>query len=131
MHGLLGGGVRLRSEILEKFPRIDFRRGMALIATATIEGGETAIGVARYVRLADGVSCEFAITIADAWQGRGIGRKLPAMLVDCARGHGLRWIGGGGVAPDTPLLGLPRPQGFRIRAHPRGGEVRRLGLRLR
>jgi len=42
--------------------------------------------VARYARLADDVTCEFAITVADAWQGRGIGKKLLAMLVDAARG---------------------------------------------
>src|SRR5712671_8052860 len=68
----LGGGVRLTPEMLEKFTRIDFSRDMALIASATIEGTETAIGVARYARLADGATCEFAITVADAWQGRGI-----------------------------------------------------------
>ena len=67
----LGGGVRLTPEMLEKFTRIDFSRDMALIATATIEGAETAIGVARYARLADDVSCEFAITVADSWQGCG------------------------------------------------------------
>ena len=126
----LGGGVRLTSEILEKFTRIDFRRDMALIATATIEDAETAIGVARYVRLADGVSCEFAITIADAWQGRGIGRKLLAMLVDCARGHGMRWIVGDVLATNTPMLRLARSQGFRIERHPEGAELRRVVLEL-
>src|SRR5258705_8291961 len=75
----LGGGVRLTPELLEKFTRIDFSRDMALIASATIEGAETAIGVARYARLADDVTCEFAITVADAWQGCGIGREpLPS-----------------------------------------------------
>src|SRR2546430_12558206 len=65
----LGGGVRLTSEILEKFTRIDFRRDMALIATATIEDAETAIGVARYVRLAGGVTREIPNTLAHARQG--------------------------------------------------------------
>src|SRR5258705_10870788 len=86
----LGGGVRLTPEMLEKFTHIDFSRDMALIATTTIEGAETAIGVTRYARLADDVTCEFAITVADAWQGCGIGRELLAMLVDSARRHGMR-----------------------------------------
>ena len=126
----LGGGVRLTAEMLEKFTRIDFSRDMALMATATIEGAETAIGVARYVRLADGVSCEFAITIADAWQGRGIGRKLLAMLVDSARGHGMRRIVGDVLATNTPMLQLARSQGFRIERHPEGAELRRVVLEL-
>ena len=126
----LGGGVGLTPEMLEKFTRIDFSRDMALMATATIEGAETAIGVARYVRLVDGVTCEFAVTIADAWQGRGIGRKLLAMLVDSARGHGMRRIVGDVLATNTPMLQLARSQGFRIERHPEGAELRRVVLEL-
>jgi acetyltransferase len=126
----LGGGVRLTAEMLEKFTRIDFSRDMALMATATIEGAETAIAVARYVRLADGVSCEFAITIADAWQGRGIGRKLLAMLLDSARGHGMRRIIGDVLATNTPMLRLAHSQGFLIDWHPEGAELRRVVLEL-
>src|SRR5260221_11320359 len=86
----LGGGVRLTPEMLEKFTRIDFSRDMALMATATLEGAEAAIGVARYVRLAEGATCEFAITIADAWQSRGIGSEVPAPRGRCRRGPGRR-----------------------------------------
>src|SRR5258708_15256632 len=126
----LGGGVRLTPELLEKFTRIDFSRDMALIASATIEGAETAIGVARYARLADDVICEFAITVADAWQGCGIGRKLLAMLVESARGHGLRPIIGGGLCTETPRLHLAPPRGGRIERHPGGAELRRVVLEL-
>jgi len=126
----LGGGVGLTPEMLEKFTRIDFSRDMALIATATIEGAETAIGVARYARLADDVTCEFAITVADAWQGCGIGRKLLAMLVDTARGHGVRRIIGDVLAMNTPMLRLTRSQGFRIERHPEGAELSRVTLEL-
>jgi acetyltransferase len=126
----LGGGVRLTPELLEKFTRIDFSRDMALIASATIEGAEIAIGVARYARLADNVICEFAITVADAWQGCGVGRKLLAMLVDSARGHGLRQIIGDVLATNTPMLRLAHSQGFRIERHPEGAELRRVVLEL-
>ena len=126
----LGGGVRLTPEMLEKFTRIDFSRDMALIATTTIEGAETAIGVTRYARLADDVTCEFAITVADAWQGCGIGRKLLAMLVDAARGHGMRRIIGDVLATNTPMLRLAHSQGFRIERHPEGAELRRVVLEL-
>ncbi len=126
----LGGGVGLTPELLEKFTRIDFSRDMALIATATIEGAETVVGVARYARLADDVTCEFAITVADAWQGRGIGRKLLGMLVDSARGHGIRRIVGDVLATNTPVLRLARSQGFRVDWHPEGAELRRVVLEL-
>src|SRR5260221_12944072 len=76
----LGGRVRLTPEMLEKFTRIDFSRDMALMATATLEETETAIGVARYVRRAAGATCEFAITISDAWHARGIGSNQVATV---------------------------------------------------
>ncbi len=122
--------IDLETDFAHKFTRIDFSRDMALIASATIEGAETAIGVARYARLADDVICEFAITVADAWQGCGIGRKLLAMLVDSARGHGLRQIIGDVLATNTPMLHLARSQEFRIERHPEGAELRRVVLEL-
>src|SRR5262245_10424795 len=122
----LGAGVRLTPALLEKFTRIDFSRDMALIASTTIEGAETAIGVARYARLADGVTCEFAVTIADAWQGRGIGRRLLAMLVDSARGHGLQRLIGEVLATNTPMLKLASSLGFRVELHPESGALRRV-----
>ena len=49
------------------------------------------VGVARYVRLdEDPEEAEFAIAIADDWQGRGLGRVLLGELVDAARADGLR-----------------------------------------
>src|SRR6266853_1075505 len=88
------------------------------------------LGVARYARLADGATCEFAITVADAWQGRGIGRKLLALLADSARGHGMRRIVGDVLATNTPMLRLARSQGFRADWHPEGAELRRVVLEL-
>ena len=126
----LGGGIGLTPELLEKFTRIDFSRDMALIATVTLDDTETQIGVARYVRLADGVTCEFAITIADAWQGCGIGRKLLAKLVESAGAHGIRGIIGEVLATNTPMLRLALSQGFRVALHPDGGELRRATLDL-
>jgi acetyltransferase len=124
----LGGGVALTQERLEKLTRIDFSRDMALIATVTFDGAETVIGVARYVRLEDGATCEFAIVIADAWQGYGIGRKLLAKLVDCARSHGIGKITGDVLATNTPILRLALSQRFRVEPHPDGRELRRVVL---
>jgi len=126
----LGGGVKLTPGLLKSFTRIDFSRDMALIATVTLEDAETAIGVARYARLEDGATCELAVTIADAWQGCGVGRKLIAVLVDSARAHGIRRIVGDVLATNTPMLRLARSGGSRIDRHPDGGELRHVTLEL-
>jgi acetyltransferase len=127
----LGAGVKLTPKLLEKFTRIDFSRDMALIASTTVEGQEIAIGVARYARLADGETCEFAITIADAWQGHGIGHKLLAMLIETARGHGVARLVGEIFASNTPMLQLARSLGFRVGFHPDGGALRRVTLDMK
>jgi RimJ/RimL family protein N-acetyltransferase len=69
---------------LDYFTEIDHDDHEALAAedTATEEG----IGVARYVRdRADPASAEIALTILDAWQGRGVGVALLERLADRAR----------------------------------------------
>jgi len=49
------------------------------------------VGIARYVRDADDPeAAEIAVTIADDWQGRGLGTELLARLSDRARQEGIR-----------------------------------------
>jgi RimJ/RimL family protein N-acetyltransferase len=49
------------------------------------------VGVARYVRdTQDPQAAEIAVTIADDWQGRGLGTELLARLSDRARQEGVR-----------------------------------------
>jgi acetyltransferase len=82
------------------------------------------------VRLEDAASAEFAIVIADIWQGSGIGSRLLALLLGCARDAGLGRVVGDTLATNTPMLHLARSQGFRIERHPDGAELRRLILDL-
>ena len=42
----------------------------------------------------DGESAEFAVVIADAWQGRGVGRILVRRLIDSAKRSGLSRLEG-------------------------------------
>ncbi len=81
---LLGGAISITREYIERLVSVDFSRNMALAATAMVDS-ETLLGVARYVRDKDGNAAEFAIVVADAWHGRGIGTRLLAKLIDAAR----------------------------------------------
>lgn len=62
--------------MLSHFARVDYDRHLALIAVSERDGHEIQIGVARYVAGGDGERCEFAIVIADDWQGKGLGTRL-------------------------------------------------------
>ena len=89
---------------------------MALAATAML-GGETLLGVARYVRDRDSDNAEFAIVIADAWQGRGIGHRLLAKLIEAARRRGVKLLYGEILATNRPMLELARKLGFDLGRH--------------
>lgn len=127
---LFSAGVSITQAWLEQLTRIDYSRDMALIATVMLEGKEVQIGVARYVLLDGDKTCEFAIVIADAWQGCGIGRKLMLRLIETAATAGLQTMVGDVLAGNTPMLNLTRSLGFSAGPSPDGPELRRLTKQL-
>jgi acetyltransferase len=127
---LLGGAIRITKEYVERLTTVDLSRDMALAATVMIEDRETLIGVARYVRDAEARSCEFAIVIADAWQGRGIGRRLMLKLIALARTRGLAQIYGDVLSSNLHMLNFCRTLGFTMSHHPGDPTVTRVTLNL-
>ena len=123
---LLGGAIKVTREYLERLTRVDYARDMALAATVMLEDRETLIGVARYALERDGRHCEFALVIADAWQGRGIGRRLLAKLVAVAAARGVERMYGDTLASNRPMLELGRRLGFTLGRHPDEAHLTRL-----
>jgi acetyltransferase len=99
---------------LSRFAQIDYDREMALIAVLDTPDGEREIGVARYVTLEDGETCEFAIVVADEWQGRGLARRLFAMLIDIARDRRLKVMTGITLRENARMIALARAHGFAV-----------------
>ncbi|QIT56670.1 bifunctional acetate--CoA ligase family protein/GNAT family N-acetyltransferase [Aquisalimonas sp. 2447] len=98
--------------MLVRFTQIDYHREMALVAVDE-SGQETRqVGVARYVVNPDGRSCEFAIAVADDWQGKGLGRRLMERLMETARDHGLERIEGQVLSANRGMLRLMERLGF-------------------
>ncbi len=78
----------LSSAEVDYFLAIDHRTHEALVATHA-ETGER-LGIGRYVSTpAAPDSAELAFTVADAWQGRGVGGVLLDALVALARERGI------------------------------------------
>ena len=117
----------LTPAMLARFTQIDYDREMALVAVA---GDGSQVAVARYIRLPDGRSCEFAVVVADAWQGRGLGRRTMQRLVGIARERGLRHMTGWVLATNAPMLGMVSGLGFAVEADPDDPLVRRVALDL-
>jgi acetyltransferase len=127
---LLGGMIKITREYLERLTTVDFSRDMALAAALMLEDREVLIGVARYVLEAGGRSCEFALVIADAWQGRGIGRRMMEKLIAVARRRGLERIYGEVLATNRPMLDFCRKHGFKLHRHDDDATVPRVTLEL-
>ena len=79
--------------------------------------GDALLGVARYVRDKDGNAAEFAIVVADAWQGRGIGYRLLSKLIEAAGRHGVERLYGDILAMNRPMLALVTKLGFKLARH--------------
>jgi acetyltransferase len=109
---LLGGMVQITREYLERLTTVDFSRDMALAAALMLDDREVLVGVARYVLDADGRGCEFALVIADAWQGRSIGRRMMDKLIAVARHRGLERIYGDVLSTNRRMLTFCRKLGF-------------------
>jgi acetyltransferase len=120
------GGVRFTPELLAALVNVDFSRDIALIATTTVAGEETPIGVARYVLAPEGDAAEFAITVTDAWQGGGLGQLLLGRLVEIARERGLQRLWGETLATNHPMIRLAAALGFKVTVHPADPTLRRL-----
>ena len=96
---------------------------MALIAELG-EGSEARQrGVARYVINPDDQSCEFAIVVSDEVQGKGLGTRLMAALMDAARLHRLTMMEGTVLRQNTGMLQLMRDLGFSVTRIPDDPDV--------
>lgn len=104
----------LSPQLLDRFTHPDYPREMALIATVDTDEGELEIGVARYAPGGTDGTVEFAVVVADAWQGKGVGRQLLRHLFDVAKEAGLRRIEGIVLRTNSNMLALCRELGFRV-----------------
>jgi RimJ/RimL family protein N-acetyltransferase/nucleotide-binding universal stress UspA family protein len=78
--------AQLTDRQLAYLTSVDHHDHEALIALDP--GEEEIVGVARFVRV-QGAQAECAITVADDWQGRGLGTELLDRLVERAREEGV------------------------------------------
>jgi GNAT superfamily N-acetyltransferase len=86
------------------------RPGRQAIAAVDQETGLT-VGIARYVRDADGPEAEIAFEVVDRWQGRGLGKRLVAELGERAREEGILRIRGLVAHGNQAALALVRGLG--------------------
>jgi len=108
----------LPAHLLARFTQLDYDRELALVA---LHGGEF-IAVGRYAPNADGATAEFALVVADAWQGKGLGRALLERLCEAARAAGYAALYGSILSANRDMLELAARLGF-VEEQRAGAEV--------
>ncbi len=114
---------KLRADEVMRLVNIDYTRELALIATTEVDGDVRQVGVARYVPEADGASCDFAIVVADAWQGRGLGEQLLRALLRAAASAGVPALTGLTLSANDAMRALARKVGFALSRDPHDATV--------
>jgi acetyltransferase len=102
----------LPERMLARFTQLDYDRELALAALWQDEF----VAVGRYAPNPDGVNAEFALVVADDWQGKGLGRALLERLCEAARAAGYRELHGHILEANHDMLELAAHVGFAERA---------------
>lgn len=105
----------LTPAMLDLMMQVDHRKHVALVAEVFAQGEATLIAEARYVLDAAG-NAEFAIAVADAWQGQGLGHLLLRKLECIAAAAGVRRIVADTLRSNAGMLGLARRAGYTAKA---------------
>ncbi|MCK9377106.1 MAG: bifunctional acetate--CoA ligase family protein/GNAT family N-acetyltransferase [Syntrophobacterales bacterium] len=111
-------------EMLIRFTQNDYDRELGLMAIGQPPGPEVMMGVSRMVMAADRSTAEFAVIVADPWQGKGLGPKLVERLSEIAREQGVKLLTGDVLAQNQPMLEMVKRLGFSLRKDTEGGTYR-------
>jgi GNAT superfamily N-acetyltransferase len=111
---------------LIRLTQIDYDREMAFVATIDEMARRRKSASSAMPPIPDGESCEFAIVVADDWQGKGLARRLMGTLIDTARGSGnLSYMHGDFLAENSRMLAFVASLGFVLSAHPEDHGLKR------
>jgi acetyltransferase len=133
----------LPPRMLVRYTQIDYDRELALVAVvggpaghSDVAGGSAAdaaggsdnteriVGVVRYLLNVDRESCEFAVAIADDWQGKRLGSTMMRAIIEAARTKGLRRIEGYVLSTNARMLGLMIHLGFTVKTDPQDATMK-------
>ena len=109
---------QLSDRMLARFTQLDYDRELALAALWQDEF----VAVGRYAPNQDGLTAEFALTVADDWQGKGLGHALLERLCEAARAAGYQALIGHILEANRDMLQLAAHLGFTERTRD-GDEV--------
>jgi len=115
--------VRRSHELAARFCFIDYDREMAIVAEVSEGGERKLVGVGRLVADPEHQTAEYAVLVADAWQGRGLGALLTDYCLELAPVWGVKQIVAYTTMANTRAMKIFRKRGFQLDRKNGWGEV--------
>jgi acetyltransferase len=103
---------RVDHELLIRFTQIDYDREMAIIAVTEEEGKKKMIGVVRIISDPWNETAEYAIVVADPWQGNGLGTALTDFILEIARERGIGKVYAEVLSANDVMIHMLANRGF-------------------
>ena len=97
---------------LERVIHVGEADQFSVIATLQIDGHESIVGEARYAFDTDSSYVEFALSIDDRWQGRGIGAAVLKNLECRAAAFGAAGLFGDTLRSNDAMIALAQKSGY-------------------
>ena len=114
---------RIPPSMLARYTQIDYDREIAMAALApSPDGTEKMLGVSRIMSEGSRKSAEFAVVVADRWQGKGIGAALLKRCLDFACEKDFKTVWAVVLPENSKMLAMARKMGFEIKPHHGTGE---------
>ncbi len=113
-----GAISELPKALLHDFTHVGERERFSVVATTMVDGFETIVGEARYAFHPETSGVEFGLSVADRWQGRGIGAALLNNLACRAAAFGAAHLFGDTLRSNEVMIALARKSGFAFTSHP-------------
>ena len=115
-------------EMLIRYTQIDYDREIAIIVETEEDGQKMMAGVVRLVADAYNETAEYAILIADQWQGLGLGNKLTDYILDIARERKIKNVYAEILNDNKIMLEMADKRGFVLKERFEDSVVMELNL---
>jgi len=116
--------------LLKQLMNINPSTDAAYVAVVNQGPEEKQIGVARFSATADGHDCEFAVTVSDEWQKKGLGTLLMRHLIDLARARGIESMHSSDAADNRLMRKFAEHLRFRHMTDPEDSTLVRYSVKL-
>jgi acetyltransferase len=108
-------GLKVNHDFLTRFTQIDYDREIAIVAEVQEKKERMLAGVVRIVGDPFNETAEYAIAIADRWQGLGLGNFLTDYILEIAKKRGFQKIYASLLRGNSKMRTLFERNGFKIR----------------